>query len=82
MGRGRESRAVEVARTHVEAWSNHDFDTAREIAAMGDASSAMLMLTVEADFGGQKVTAPAARLYLLDGEDKIKAEQVTFFALS
>ena len=24
-----ESRAVDVARRHVEAWSNHDFDTAR-----------------------------------------------------
>lgn len=56
--------------------------SAREIAAIGDASSAMLLLTVEADFGGQMVTLPAARLYLLDGEDKIKAEQVILFALS
>jgi len=24
-----ESKAVAIARAHVEAWSNHDFDTAR-----------------------------------------------------
>jgi len=38
------------------------------------------MLTVEADFGGGKMILPAARLYLLDDDNKIKAEQVIFFA--
>jgi hypothetical protein len=37
---------------------------------------------VEADFGAEPVTLPAARLYLLDEDDKIKAEQVIFFAVS
>jgi SnoaL-like domain len=118
--------AVAVAGAHVEAWSNHDFDTARKglapdvhvtatttqptmaatnlsgiddsmrglidfaqavtpgsarvIASFGDKRNALLMLTVEADFGGRKVTLPAARLYLLDEDDKIEAEQVVFYA--
>jgi hypothetical protein len=42
------------------------------------------MLTVKAAFGpnGAKVTVPAARLYLLDENKKIKVEQVIFFTLS
>ncbi|HEV2712041.1 MAG TPA: hypothetical protein VGU26_03005, partial [Gaiellaceae bacterium] len=40
----------------------------------------LLLLTVEADFRGGKVTLPAARLYLFDDDDKIKAEQIVFFA--
>lgn len=121
-----QSLAVAVARAHVEAWSNHDFDTARNslaadvnvtarttqpvmpdtdlagiddymrgltqfaqavvpgsarlIASVGDARNALLMLTVEADLGGGKVTLPAARLYLLDDNNKIKVEQVIFYA--
>ena len=122
-----ESPAISVARAHVEAWSNHDFDKAREAlaadvtvdatttlpimpathltgvdpymqglvqfaqavipgsatvtAATGDERNALLMLTVEADFGGGKMILPAARLYLLDDDRKIKAEQVIFFAV-
>jgi hypothetical protein len=38
------------------------------------------MLTVEADFGGGKVTLPAARLCLLDEDDNFKVEQVVFCA--
>ena len=121
-----ESPAVAIARAHVEAWSNHDFDTARKglapdvkvtatttlpimpatdltgaddymiglpqfaqevvpgslrvIASVGDERSALLMLTVEADLAGRRATLPAARLYLLDDDGKIKAEQVVFYA--
>jgi SnoaL-like domain len=120
-----ESPAVTVARAHVEAWSNHDFDTARErlaadvhvtatstqltmpstdltgiddymqgliafaqavvpgsarvLASVGDERNALLVLAVEADFGAGPVTLTAARLYLLDENDEIKAEQVVFF---
>jgi hypothetical protein len=52
--------------------------SAREIASLGDERNALLMLTVEADLGGGKVTLPAARLYLLDEADEIKVEQVVF----
>jgi SnoaL-like protein len=121
-----ESPAVAIARAHVEAWSNHDFDKARNglapdvrvtatttqpimpatdltgadnymigltqfaqavvlgslrvIASIGDERNALLMLTVEADFGAGKATLPAARLYLLDENNKIKTEQVVFYA--
>jgi SnoaL-like domain len=54
--------------------------TARVIASVGDERNALLMLTVEADFGAGKVTLPAARLYLLDENAKIKVEQVVFYA--
>jgi hypothetical protein len=122
------SPAVAVARAHVEAWSNHDWDTARKglasdvhvkamstqpimkdtdltgiddymhglkefaqavvpgslqvDATLGDERNALLMVTVQAALGpgGAKVTLPAARLYLLDEDDKIEAEQVIFFA--
>ena len=47
------------------------------LASVGDERNALLMLTVEADFGGGKVTLPAARLYLFDDEDKIKAEHMS-----
>jgi hypothetical protein len=56
--------------------------SARVLSSIGDERNALLMLTVEADFGGGKVTLPAARLYLLDEDDKIKAEQVVFYAAS
>jgi hypothetical protein len=122
-----ESSAVSVARAHVEAWSNHNFETARKslaedvhvtvtttqpimpntdtvgvdkymeglvkfaqavepgsarvIGSIGDEHNALLMLTVKASFGpGPKLTLPAARLYLLDENRKIKAEQVIFYA--
>jgi len=121
-----ESPAVAIARAHVEAWCNHDFETARNglasdvkvtttttqpimepvdltgadaymvglrhfaqtvvpgsqriIASTGDERNALLLLTVEADFGAGKATLPGARLYLLDDDNKIKAEQVIFYA--
>ena len=121
-----DSPAVAVARAHVEAWSNHDFEAARAglaadvtvdstttqpimapthltgagpymqgltyfaqtvipgsaviLSAVGDERNALLSLTVEADLGQGKVVLPGARLYLLDDDDKIKAEQVIFFA--
>lgn len=120
-----DSPAVAVARAHVAAWSNHDYEAARSglaadvtvastttqpimapthltgadaymegltkfaqtvvpgsaqvIASAGDDRNALLMVTVEADFGGGKMILPAARLYLLDDDDKIKSEQVIFF---
>jgi hypothetical protein len=121
-----DSPAVAIARAHVAAWSNHDYDTARAalapdvtvdstttqpimapvhlrgagpymeglihfaqtvvpggaqvVASAGDERNALLTLTVEADFGGGKVTLSTARMYLLDDDGKIKAEQVIFFA--
>jgi len=121
-----ESPAVAIARSHIEAWTNHDFDTARNglapdvrvtatttqpmppatdltgaddymtglvqfaqtvvpgslriVASTGDERNALLMLTVEADFGAGKTTLPGARLYLLDDDNKIKIEQVVFYA--
>ena len=120
------SPAVTVARAHVDAWSNHDYDTARSglapdvhvtaittmpfppptdltgagdymtgliqfaqavvpgsariIASTGDDRNALIMLTVEADFGAGKVTLPGSRLYLLDDDSKIKSEHVVFYA--
>jgi hypothetical protein len=120
------SAAVAAALAHVEAWSNHDYETARAglaadvsvastttqpimepvhltgadaymqglihfaqtvvpgsakvIATAGDERNALVMLTVEADFGGGKMLLPGARLYLLDDDSKIKSEQVIFFA--
>lgn len=121
-----ESPAVSIARAHVEAWSNHDFDAARSglaadvkviatttqpimpdtslvgvddymrgliqfaqgvvpgsarvITSVGDDRNALLTLVVEADLGGATVTLPAARLYLLDEDGKIKEERVIFYA--
>jgi len=121
-----ESPAVAIARAHVEAWSNHDFDAARRglapdvrvtavttqpmppatdltgaddymigltqfaeavvpgslriLASAGDERNALLMLSVEADFGVGKATLPGARLYLLDENNKIKTEHVIFYA--
>jgi hypothetical protein len=121
-----EAPAVAIARAHVEAWSNHDFDAARDalapdvhvtatttqpfppatdltgagdymigltqfaqavvpgslriVASTGDDRNALLMLTIEADYGAGKATLPGARLYLLDENNKIKTEQVIFYA--
>jgi len=125
-----ESHAVAVARAHVEAWSNHDWDKARKslaadvrvtatttlptmaatdltgvdnymeglkkfaqavvpgsarvIESIGDDRNALIMLTVKAVFGpgAPEMTVPAARLYALDEEGKIKVEQVIFYAAS
>jgi hypothetical protein len=55
----------------------------RVLATIGDERNALLMLTVSAVLGsdGPEVTLPAARLYLLDDDDKIKSEQVIFYAV-
>jgi len=121
-----DSPAVSIAHAHIEAWSNHDFDTARKslaadihftatsmqpamaptdlvgidnymtglvrfaqvvvpasarvIASIGDERNALVMLTVKAFLGlGAPKTLPMARLYLLDGQGKIKGEQVIFY---
>ena len=51
----------------------------RILASAGDDRNALLMLTVEADFGAGKATLPGARLYLLDDNNKIKTEHVIFY---
>lgn len=52
----------------------------RILASAGDDHNALLMLTVEADFGAGKAALPGARLYLLDENNKIKTEHVIFYA--
>jgi len=122
-----ESPAVAIARAHVEAWSNHDFDTARSLladdvkvtatssnpalpqtdltgvgnymegltayaqpivpgsvrilASTGDDHNALLTLTMTMAGGpfGTGATAPCARLYVVDDNNKIKTEQVIFY---
>ena len=120
-----EAAAITIARAHVEAWSNHDCNTARTglapdvhvtasttmtgppptdltgvddymigltqfaqavvpgsariLESVGDECNALILVTVEADFGGTRTTLPAARLYLLDENHKIKSEQVVFY---
>jgi hypothetical protein len=54
----------------------------REIAALGDDRNALLMFTVQADYGSGKVTLANTRLYLLDEDHKITAEQVVYFVTS
>jgi hypothetical protein len=121
-----ESPAVAIARAHVEAWSNHDFDTARSmlapdvhvtatstnpalphtdltgadsymvgliayaqpivpgsvkvLASTGDDRNALLLLTLTMAGGpfGTGITAPCARLYVIDN-GKIQTEQVIFY---
>jgi hypothetical protein len=51
----------------------------KEIAAVGDDKNALVLMTVEADFGFGKVTSPGARMYLLDDDNKIAVEKVLFF---
>ena len=51
-------------------------------AARGDDRNALLMFTVEADYGSGKVTLASTRLYLLDEDRKITAEQVVYFVSS
>ena len=120
--------AVSVALAHIEAWSNHDFEAAREALApevrvsvtstmehmpttdtigadeymfgliafaeaivpgsaridgtLGDERNALVLVTVKT--GGPPMgamTLAAARLYLLDDNNKIKSEQVIFYAV-
>ena len=54
----------------------------KEIAALGDNRNALLMFTVEADYGSGKLTLANTRLYLLDDDHKITAEQVVYFVSS
>lgn len=75
MSASRESPALTVARAHVEAWSHHDYDSARSGLAPDVHVTA---ITLEADFGVGKVTLPGSRLYLLDENSKIKSEHVVF----
>jgi hypothetical protein len=127
MSAQQESPAVAVARAHIEAWSNHDFDTARGMLAddvkvtavstnpalpqtdltgaghymegliayaqpvvpgsvrilggTGDERNALLTLTLKMAGGpfGAGVTAPCARLYLLNEDNKIKTEHIVFY---
>ena len=53
----------------------------RVLSAIGDERNALIMLTIRAAFppSGQEVTLPGARLYLLDGNEKITNEQVIFY---
>ncbi len=121
--------AVAVARAHVEAWGNHDYDASRaslapdvhvavtsvdphapEVdttgiedymqglmqfgqavlpgttkvnTAIGDETRALLRVTSRVKFGpdAPEMTLEGARLYLLDGGQKIKDERVIFFTL-
>ena len=127
MSAQQESPAVAIARAHVEAWSKHDFDSARSLladdvkvtatssnpalpqtdltgagnylegliayaqpivpgsvrilASAGDERSALLTLTTTMAGGpfGAGATAPCARLYRLDDDNKIKTEHVIFY---
>ena len=127
MSAQQESPAIAVARAYVEAWSNHDFDSARSalapdvrvtvtssdpalphtdltgadnymegliayaqpivpgsvriLASTGDERSALLTLTMTRAGGpfGAGATAPCARLYRLDDNNKIKTEHVIFY---
>ena len=122
-----DSPAVAIARGHVEAWSNHEFDKARSmlapdvrvrvtttapyppdtdltgadnymeglvayaqpvvpgsvkvLASTGDDRNALLLLSLAMAGGpfGEGTTAPCARLYLIDDDGKIAAEQVVFY---
>ena len=120
--------ALSVALAHIEAWSNHDFDAAREALApdvhvtvtttmeqmpttdttgaeeymaglipfaeavvpgsaridgsIGDERNALVLVTVKtAGPPMGPLTLRAARLYLLDENKKLKAEQVIFYAV-
>ena len=53
------------------------------VASIGDKQNSLILLVVKADFPGiGKVTLPAARLAMWDENNKLKSEQVVFFALS
>ena len=88
-----ESRAVALARAHLEAWTNHDLDTVRGnlaedvpgslrvIATMGDERNALIMYEVSTEGGpiGSKVF-PSAQTWLLDENGKIKVERIVSYA--
>ena len=54
----------------------------KETGALGDDRNALLMFTVEADYGSGRVTLASSRLYLLDEDHMITAEQVVYFVSS
>jgi hypothetical protein len=53
--------------------------SARILESVGDECNALILVTVETDFGGTKTTLPAARIDLLDDNHKIKSEQVVCY---
>ena len=53
-----------------------------KIAALGDDRHALIMFTVEADYGGGKFRLPNARMIMLNDDEKIVAEQVAVFTPS
>ena len=55
--------------------------SARMIASVGDERNSLLLLTVRTAYDGQKVTLPMARLALFDENQKLKEEQVVYFAV-
>jgi hypothetical protein len=129
MSSQQESTAVGVARAHVDAWANHDYDKARASLApdvqvsvtsvdpeapeadlsgieeymqglvefgnavvpgstrvttsIGDETRALLQVTSRVKFGpdAPEMTLRGARLYLIDGDRKIRDERVIFFVL-
>ncbi|HXB48753.1 MAG TPA: hypothetical protein VNW50_13415 [Streptosporangiaceae bacterium] len=52
----------------------------RVIASVGDERNAVLMLTVEADFGAGKATRAGARIYLIAKTTRSRPEQGIFYA--
>jgi|SRR5579859_583220 len=120
-----DSPAVAVARAHVEAFTNHDFTTARSLlaedvhfillnaepdrpnlveghgsdsfmealtrqplipgsaqimASVGDERHALLLVSVQADLSGGRLTIYSGRHYALDDQGKIKTEHVVIFS--
>ena len=66
-----ESRAVALARAHLEAWTNHDLDTVR-----GN-------LAEDVQFYSPRVPLivfPSAQTWLLDENGKIKVERIVSYA--
>ena len=54
--------------------------SARVISSVGDERNALVVVTVKAALGpGPKVSLTAARLYLLDENQRIASERVIFF---
>ena len=56
--------------------------SAKIISATGDKHNALVLLTVRAKFAptAPEITLAAARMYLIDDNQKIKSEQVIFYA--
>jgi hypothetical protein len=53
--------------------------TSKIISSIGDDRNAMIMVTVDCNFGEGVVKLTGSRLYLFDESGKIKSEQVIFF---